>query len=215
MKIDAHTHHEGPHPALVMGKQAIGIHPWEVQKEISLRELRLKFDKQLSEHPNLMAIGECGLDRSRADLLSIEDQITVLEWHLDVAKIKNLPVIIHCVRSHSDLIGLFIKVRMNQTFMLHDFNGNEFQINEYLKFNPFFSLGKRGIKHLKKIPPNRLLLETDDQREISLDELYAKASLELGLSSQQLEKQLEENFLAFFSQSHDVSSANFIKNFGR
>ena len=215
MKIDAHTHHEGSHPALVMGKQTTGIHPWELQKEVSLRELRLKFEQLISKHSNLMAIGECGLDRSRADLLSIEDQTTVLEWHLDEAKRRNLPVILHCVRSHSDLIGLFKKVKMKQTFMIHDFNGNEFQINEYLKFNPFFSLGNRGIKHLKKIPLNRLLLETDDQLEISLDELYAIASLELGLSSQQLEKQLEENFLGFFSQSHNVSSADFIKNFGR
>lgn len=214
MKIDAHTHHEGPHPALVMGKQAVGIHPWELQKDISLRELRLRFDQLLS-NPKLMAIGECGLDRARADLHSIETQSTVLEWHLEEAKKRNLPVIIHCVRSHSDLIGLFKKMKMKQTFMLHDFSGNEFQINEYLKFNPYFSLGKRGIKHLKKIPSNRLLLETDDQHEISLDELYAKASAELGLSSQQLEKQLVENFLGFFSQSHDVGSADFIKNFSR
>lgn len=213
MKIDSHTHSVGVHPALVMGKQALGIHPWELQKTVSLQAIRKRLDQLMDINPQLMAIGECGLDRSRADLVSMQEQLTVLEWHFNEARKKNLPLIIHCVRAHSDLVGLLKKNKIQQTIMLHDFNGNEFQIREYLKFDVYFSLGKRGLKNIEKVPFDRLLLETDDQIEMSLELLYTKASMVLGVSMDQLEKQIEENFLRFFSKSHNVRAADFIKNF--
>jgi len=215
MYIDAHTHQKNPSTiALIMGKHASGIHPWNVLAPFNLVSLKKNFTEISKER--MFAIGECGLDRAREGLATIEEQSEVLEWHFNLARKSKRPLIFHCVRAHSDLIGILKKHRWQAPFMLHDFSGNEKQITEYLKYQAFFSLGKRIlIDHslLKQIPIERLLLETDDQVEVGIEMLYKEAAAVLNMPLSEFEEQLKKNFLTFFSEAYDVSSPDFIKNF--
>lgn len=215
MYIDAHTHQKDPNTiAVIMGKHALGIHPWDVLAPFNLESLKKKF-KEISIE-RMFAIGECGLDRAREGLATIEEQSEVLNWHFDLSRKNKLPLIFHCVRAHSDLLGMLKSQKWQTPFMLHDFSGNEKQITEYLKYQAFFSLGKRILKDhsmLKHIPRERLLLETDDQNEVGIDSLYRETAAVLDLPLSELEEQLEKNFLTFFSEAYDVSSPDFIKNF--
>lgn len=215
MFIDAHTHQKDPiYLSLIMGKHALGIHPWDVLAPFNGESLRRKFIEIAEE--KMLAIGECGLDRAREGLANIEEQAEVLKWHFDLARKNKLPLIIHCVRAHSDLLGILKKHKWQAPFMLHDFSGNEKQIAEYLKFQAYFSLGKRVFKDhllLRSIPKERLLLETDDQSDVGIDLLYKEAAAVLNLPISEFEEQLEKNFLTFFSETYDVRSPDFIKNF--
>lgn len=215
MFIDAHTHQLNPnHPSMIMGKHALGIHPWDVKGPFDRKNILSMFQK--IENQKMFAIGECGLDRARVGLAEISEQAEVFEWHLDLASKLNLPVVVHCVRAHSDIVGILKKKKWKLPILLHDFSGNEQQILEYLKYPVYFSLGKRILKDselLSKIPLDRLLLETDDQVEVSIEELYQKTADILKLDLNQLSDQLERNFLSFFSESNNVRSSDFIKNF--
>jgi TatD DNase family protein len=215
MFIDAHTHQKNPvHPSLVMGKHALGIHPWDVKSPFDRDSLLIEFRK--IENEEMFAIGECGLDRARSGLADIIEQSEVFQWHLELAKKTNLPVIVHSVRAHSDIVGILKNHQWKIPLMLHDFSGNEQQIAEFLKYPVTFSLGKRIFNDhdlIKKIPLENLLLETDDQLEIGIEDLYKKAAEILNIEVSILEGLLEKNFLNFFSHANDVRSADFINNF--
>lgn len=215
MFIDSHTHQKNPpHPSLIMDKHAFGIHPWNVLAPFNRETLLNEFKK--IENEQMFAIGECGLDRVRKGLASITQQTEVFEWHLELAKKTNKPVIVHCVRAHSDIVGILKKHQWKLPIMLHDFSGNEQQIGEYIKYPVYFSLGLRIFKDpdlLKMIPLNKLLLETDDQLNVDIEELYHKAAEILNLDVAVFADQIEKNFLRFFSHANDVRSADFINNF--
>jgi TatD DNase family protein len=218
MYIDAHTHHKSQgsnHYSLIVGVHALGIHPWELTGPFD----RESFDKKweiLIADKKFFAIGECGLDRMREGIASIEDQSYVLLVHLRHAEEKKMPVILHSVRAISDYLGIFKKVKFTQNRLFHDFCGNAQEVQELLKYPSFFSFGHRLIKNekaIKLVPIDRLLLETDDQTEVGIEEIYQKAAVILEISLEKLQKQIQNNFLSFFNQLDDIGSTDFINNF--
>lgn len=167
------------------------------------------------ETSGIVAIGECGLDRVHAGVASIEDQIYVLEKHFELARDLNLPIILHIVRAYSDLLHMLKQNQFKNPIMLHAYGGNEFEMNELLKYPVYFTYGKRLFntdKMLKVTPLDKLLLETGDQGEYSIEDIYKKAAVSLEMKVTDLEMQLEKNFLAFFGKQDDISASNFIKN---
>lgn len=218
MLIDAHTHSfKGPADlCLVSGHHTRGLHPWELRDKFPLEYWEHKFTHIDFQNPLVMAIGECGLDRVHEGIVPIEQQKIIFQWHMQIALQTKKPLIVHSVRTHSDLLQVFKLQKELPICLLHDFNGNELQINEFLKYPVFFSLGRRLLKNpelLRMIPIERLLLETDDQQDVSLNELYAFAVKESGLNEAAFETQLMKNFLELFREHDDIGSSDFIKNF--
>ena len=217
MLIDIHTHLKNPpHFALLDQVHFVGIHPWFID------ESNIDFQKneilKKVNNASVKLIGETGLDRLKAKS-SIEVQIDLFCWHLSLARDLNLPLVVHCLKAHSDLLNI-LKNEKNVTKMLiHDFSGNEKELKQYLKFPVYFSFGKSLFREkskaqnvFKHTPINRLFLETDDSDQYSLEEIYLQASKiknELAL-----EKEIEKNFLSFFNYPNDICPTNIIKNFG-
>lgn len=219
MYIDAHSHHKSKgfgHYAVVVGEHSLGVHPWELVTPFSREDFDRKWQRMQEEKTSFLVVGECGLDRVRKGIASLDDQKYVLSKHLELAFRRECPIILHSVHTVSDYLEIFKKKNSNINRLFHDFNGNEQEIKELLKYPSFFSFGHRIFKHeqsLKLVPLERLLLETDDQLEFGIDSIYQKASVILGIPLHELQEQMRKNFLSFFNKLDDVGATNFINNF--
>jgi TatD DNase family protein len=216
MLIDIHTHHEASGDlAFVVGKHSLGIHPWDVISPFNKSALRKKMEELKSQfHSSILGIGECGLDRRHEGIAEISDQEEVVRWHMDWAVEVNRPLILHCVRAHSDLLKLLKEKNYKGKILLHDFAGNAEEVKAYLKFDAYFSFGARLFKKedvLSVVPLERVFLETDDQTEYSIAAIYAKASEILTTDQKMLEETMMENLKRFFD-FNDVSSADVIND---
>ncbi|NOT78363.1 MAG: TatD family hydrolase [Bacteriovoracaceae bacterium] len=215
MFIDVHAYHLSAALQILVGIDTIAIHPWELKSPFD----QLAFDNNwidvCKKSYHMLAIGECGLDRAHENIVDIDTQKEVLKKHFELANERSLPIIIHSVRAYSDLLGMLKRKPFKNNILLHAFGGNDYEVQELLKYPVYFSYGARLLKNpltISIIPIDRLLLETGDQTEISIEQIYSKAAELLNISIPELQKIIKKNFLTFFNQSNDESSSDFIKN---
>ncbi|RKZ29827.1 ribosomal RNA small subunit methyltransferase A [bacterium] len=117
-------------------------------------------------HPKCIAIGETGLDFYR-DLAPRELQEQAFREQLEIAKRFNLPVIIHIREAWPDARRI-LDEHPDIRGVLHSFSGNEDDLNWALKRGYYIGLGGpvtfgnfEKAELVAKIPPERLLTETD------------------------------------------------------
>jgi TatD DNase family protein len=215
MLIDAHSHKIFPGPQIIVNVHTIAVHPWDFILPFDRVAFDLEWSILKKQIGHIHAIGECGIDRVHDGIAGIEDQKYVLNKHFELATALNLPIILHTVRAYSDLLEMLKINKFHNNIMLHAYGGNDHEMHELLKYPVYFSYGKRLFntdKMLRMTPIDRLLLETGDQDEYSISDIYNKAADSLGIKLSTLESQLEKNFLTFFNKLDDVSSSNFIKD---
>ncbi len=201
-----------------MGHHAQGIHPWDLVPELSLDDLKAQFE--VIKAKSMLAVGECGLDRRRKNIRSMEEQLVVFRWHIDLAQRLKIPLIVHCVHAESELLSILKISQFKETLLLHDFVGNSKSLEQFKNYNVYYSFGarlflenKRVLEFFKQVPINKLFLETDDQTRYGIEEIYLKACNLLGINETRLKTSLEENLKSFFQYPDDISAADVIKNF--
>lgn len=145
---------------------ALGIHPCDVStsgiKDIDGIE-------KLLDHEKVVGIGETGLDYYW-DKTQIEKQKEYFKLQIDIAKDKNLPVIIHTRDSLDDAISI-IKEKYDGKLkgQFHCFSGNTSQLNEIIKMNNFYVSFCGNVTYksflnqdsVSECPEDRMLSETD------------------------------------------------------
>ena len=77
-----------------------GLHPWHIGK-VDPDNCLLAIEKA-TVHENLLAIGECGLDRSVEEAFAVQE--LYFKRQIEIAEKYHKPLIIHCVRAYPDLI---------------------------------------------------------------------------------------------------------------
>jgi TatD DNase family protein len=181
--------------------RSVGWHPWNIEP-FDLPQIKNRLE-EVASGQNVLAIGECGLDR--AIKIPFEKQSEVFRVHLSVAKMVKKPLIIHCVRAYSDLFEILKNEKYKGKIILHNFNGNQKQIESFLKFEAYFSINKQQMiqnsklnKSLIQIPKNRIFLETDDSI-FTIQETYSLASELLNIPIIDLELLIKTNFTSVFS----------------
>ena len=122
--------------------------------------------KTAAEEETLVAIGETGLDYHYYPETS-KIQRKLLEWHIDLAFERNLPLIIHCREAFKDLFDVLKHCSIPT--LLHCFTGTLDEAEKALDRG--WSLSFSGIITFKnsrslleiatKVPLDRLLIETD------------------------------------------------------
>ena len=177
---------------------SLGLHPWHVHKT--------NIDWALSQikksHDQLIAIGECGLDR--VIQTPIELQLKSFHQQIELAIKYHLPVIVHCVKAYSDFAAIAKQYQI-VNFVLHGFSGNEDTLQMLLTFkNVYFSVGKylfnpnsNATLNIGKIALNRLFLETDTSKYL-ISEMYQKAAQILDTEESVLKNQIFDNFANLF-----------------
>ncbi len=144
---------------------AAGLHPY-FMAEHGDGDLAVLSDWARENRETLVAIGECGLDRS---IDKIERQTVLFEGQITLANELALPLIVHHRQSH-DLISRSFK-RCPPKFggVIHAFSGSLQQADYYIGLG--FKLGVGGVisfdraqktrQVMRVLPAESLLLETD------------------------------------------------------
>ncbi|WP_213608919.1 TatD family hydrolase [Pseudoalteromonas sp.] len=144
---------------------AAGLHPYFLnQHEES--HLALLYDFAKANKTQLVAIGECGLDRS---IEKLEKQTLLFEQQIVIANELCLPLIVHHRQSHDLIAQSFKRCRPKYGGVIHAFSGSMQQAQYYIKMG--FKLGvggtityDRAVKTrtvIAQIDPKYIVLETD------------------------------------------------------
>lgn len=181
------------------GAFCLGLHPWWIN-DFTFKEVKEKI-LALKDNKYFLGIGETGIDRSIET--PIETQTNLFKQHIDLAeKVEAKVIVLHCVRAYSDIIPIIKNSTFKGIWIFHDFNANTETLSTLLKFNTMFSLGdklfrpeSKGHKSFPLIPLEKLLLETDDQTNFTIEEVYKKAAALLNIPLPELTTTLKNNKL--------------------
>ncbi|WP_209319659.1 TatD family hydrolase [Ancylomarina longa] len=174
---------------------SLGLHPWNIPKvnvEFTLREI-----EQYSTNPNIVAVGEIGLDKL-VDV-SLEMQEKVFTTQLQFANRLEKPVIIHCVKAFSELLRIRKQQHTSIPWILHGFRNNEQIGDSLIKSGCYLSFGKALLQQenlqrlFQKISDHQYFLETDDSN-ISIKDIYLKAAELKNKSVNELMQNLQINY---------------------
>lgn len=204
---DFHTHREGQSYAIFQaGRKAtetesflsLGIHPWEVAPNWEGDFEKIK--QEVAQNPQVLAIGEAGFDRLKGPEISC--QKTAFYAQASLAAQLEIPLILHCVKSH-DLLMEYLKSTKNPPAILwHGWNQNPELARQLLPFPVFFSFGKQllqpvsnAAQWLSACPSDRVFFETDDS-ELEIGAIYQAASLILQLPEAVLAERVIVNWNA-------------------
>ncbi len=142
---------------------AVGIHP---NSAGAATPDEFKALEQLAKDPLVVAIGETGLDYFR-DRTPPHTQRQSFEWHLDLAKQRKLPVVVHTRDAHDDVATML--EHANAGGILHCYTGPRsfadrvLQAGYYLSFaGPLTYKNNREAQQVAATAPqDRILIETD------------------------------------------------------
>lgn len=174
-----------------------GIHPWYINEK--LHNLQLKKLASVAKDSNIKFIGECGLDRLKGAPLPLQEEIFIKQ--IRIAEDVKKPVIIHCVKCYNELLSIKKIVRPRIPMIVHGFNTKIEIARQLLDKGFYLSLGgallheeSNALKVLQEIPLEKLFLETDD-KDISIIDIYQKTAEVRGLTMEELEKVVFDNYL--------------------
>jgi TatD DNase family protein len=180
--------------------KSVGLHPWFLTKDNF--ENDFKKLSQYIENQEIIALGECGLDRLKGEDLAF--QTPAFEAQIRLAESVQKPVIIHCVKAYNEVISLKKKLKPTIPLIIHGFNQNETILKELVKNGFYISLGaavlkedSNAAKYISQIPLNQLFFETDD-KEVSIIAIYEKSAELLGMDLEVLKSLVFQNFQACF-----------------
>lgn len=182
-----------------------GLHPWHIGK-VNPEEC-FEAIERATEQKNMLAIGECGLDRSISTGFAIQEHC--FREQIKIAEKYHKPLIIHCVRAYSDLQKLKKETKSDLPWIIHGYKGNQETTQSMIRHGFYFSVGESLLKdNLKQnifqmIPIERLFLETDDS-EITVRDIYQFAAQMLKIDEKMLTESIFNNFKTLFGDCHLV-----------
>lgn len=177
---------------------SLGVHPWFIQQQNWQAGLQT-----MVNHHNLLAIGECGLDK--AIKTPLELQMQVFAQQIQLAAQWRKPLIIHCVRAFNQLIELKQANPNVKAWIIHGYNGNLQIAQQLIKHGFYLSFGRALLTEnsnaqqtLSILPLERLFLETDAANDISIGAIYSAAAKIVGINVLTLTQQILANFQRVF-----------------
>ncbi len=144
-----------------------GVHPHHAT---DLTDELLAELEQLAQHPEVVAVGECGLDYFR-NFSPPAAQRRAFHRQLELAVRVRKPVFLHERDAHEDFVAILREHRASLVGgVAHCFTGNGPQLHRYLEMGLAIGItgwicderrGAHLLPLMREIPANRLLLETD------------------------------------------------------
>ena len=195
--VDIHTHRLPQVPGTAIancypetfspqsgGWYSVGIHPWHIGRSggehsgvegaVASRVCGLE---ELVRHPQVLAVGEAGLDKLADAPMDL--QVEVFRCQACLAEEVGKPLVIHLVKAVDELLKVKRDLRPSNPCF-------------YLSFGE-----KYQEAALCRVPADRLFIETDES-EVSIGELYARAAEVRGISPEELGETLRRNVCKVF-----------------
>ena len=147
---------------------AIGVHPNSANQATAESLARLEMLCRAEGPSKVVGLGETGLDYYR-QYVSHDEQKRSFRAHLDLAKQLVLPVILHNLDAHEDVLDILRRDGKGTRGVMHSFSGDEQYAEECIKLGYMISLAgpvtfkKASDKHriAAVVPLDMLLVETD------------------------------------------------------
>ena len=220
--VDIHTHNAKSNDDLIQivnlnldtpcpeqGYYSYGIHPWVLDSADFQVDEALNKLKENLQQPQVVALGEAGLDKFHADF---ERQMKVFERQIVLSENLKKPMILHDVKSHNEILALRKKHKAKQPWILHGFNGTEQDIRQLTTQGLYLSVGesllhpeRKIYKLLKHIPLEQLFLETD-MAKINIEKVYEAAARLLEIELSELKTKIFSNFARVFYSSQNLQN---------
>ncbi|WP_221389959.1 TatD family hydrolase [Dyadobacter sp. NIV53] len=179
-------------------KVSMGLHPWYLQAahlEEQLADLEIHAVK-----PEVLAIGECGLDKLTATDWDL--QLMAFQRQIILANQINKPLIVHCVKAFGEVLAELKQVKVPVVF--HGINNKPSIVQPVTDGGHYLSFGKSLLSYNEVIldtfritPLEQVFLETDDA-ETDIREIYKSAARIKNITEKEIVLQLEKNFLNVF-----------------
>lgn len=183
------------------GFYSIGMHPWYIKAE----EAENQFTElaQVATQNNVLAIGECGLDKVCKTDFELQQKYFIKQ--IQLANTLNKPLIIHCVKAYNEVTNLLQQQNLQVPVIFHGFNKNEVLAKELVNNGYYLSFGKHLLNPsvsntFKNISIEKIFLETDDS-DISIEELYRIAALQKNIEVETLINQITNNASRVFGNN--------------
>ena len=225
---DAHCHVSGGDPSvreLLVGRDFVGVHPWDVEKWKSGKVEKWVDDlrEQLAANPRL-GVGEIGLDRLKEKTISSEMR-ELFAAQLALAFEFRRPVVLHGAKCWGEVVKTINGacpqldfVKSGVSLLFHGFSRSDGLIPDIVRLNGYISVGPAVLNDhavnyralVKKIPLDRLLVETDRDRSpeellnpvtkapLTIRDVLAKTAELRVLSPAELESVTDANAARFF-----------------
>ena len=195
---------------------AVGIHP-ENLDEIEDIDAELEEIARLAKHEKCVAIGEIGLDyHFRRD--NKDQQKEAFVKQIELARKLKKPICIHCRDAEDDMLEILKQNKDNLVagFVMHCYSAGEKYVNKFANLGAYFGLaGNFTYKSYNtacalKMPPNKIMLETDSpylapgkfrgqKNNPTLVSLVADKLAEvLGLTYEEITSQTTKNAKSFY-----------------
>ena len=139
---------------------SVGIHPWWTENVAEIEKMLHNMPRLLL-HPQVVAVGECGLDALRGAVLP--QQIEVFKAQIKMAEVAQLPVTLHVVRCYDRILQLHKWLRPTTQWTVHGFRGKPILAQQLLQAGIDLSFGMhRNEESWQITPPHRRHVESDE-----------------------------------------------------
>jgi len=145
----------------------VGLHPHHASdcSNSLVSELR-----DMLNHENVVAVGECGLDFNR-NFSTRDEQIRAFEAQIEIAIDLQKPLFLHQRDAHADFVSIIKSCRHDLNHIVaHCFTGSIEEVNDYVLLDMHVGItgwicderrGQSLQQAVKHIPLDRIMLETD------------------------------------------------------
>jgi TatD DNase family protein len=183
------------------GWYSAGIHPWFIPPE-EATDAALALLHDHLRRPNVVALGECGLDKLART--PMDTQFRIFREQLALAKALSKPVIIHNVRSGGELLHIHKSETLKLPWLFHGFTGTEQEARMIAGHGCLLGFGKHLFNPRSKAsatcaatPMEHILPETDDSA-VSIGMVITRIAELKGIPLEEVAEVLHRNFCSFF-----------------
>jgi len=196
----------------------IGIHPSNIRDDIVTVDTLAKY----AEQGRVIAVGESGLEYYCEPIVDKVRQKKNFEVHIEIARQKQLPLVIHSREADNDMIEILKSEMKNGefSFVLHCFSSGKelcwtgLDLGGYISLSGIitFKNAENLRQIVKDVPINRLLLETDSP--------FLSPAPNRGKINEPFNVRNIANYLVDFLEKdfrviQDVTTSNFLTLFNR
>ncbi|MCH5230377.1 MAG: TatD family hydrolase [Muribaculaceae bacterium] len=186
--LDIHTHHAAPQPQAVISASfedfnpmegqlySLGIHPWTPYKDFSSQDWADYL--LMAAQPCVVAIGECGIDKVKGGPLF--NQLLIMKKQIEMSEVLHKPLIIHDVKAHDVITGLKRDMQPTQKWMVHGFRNKPSVAKMLTDAGIYLSFGELFNPEVPTLVPKELILAETDESPLTIEEIIARLSSNLG-----------------------------------
>lgn len=172
--------------------RSYGIHPWYISDaDAQMAQLRDK-----AGLPEVVAIGEAGLDKVTGTALPLQEK--VFSEQVLLAEELEKPLMIHCVKAWPELMQMKKRMNPRMPWIIHGFRGKGELATQLIRQGCFLSFGYYfHPEAVRAAWPARILAETDEG-EPDIRAVYQRLADGLDIPVLGFGLQLAENVRTLF-----------------